>query len=110
MFGMWRDREDTSDAAAFARRLRAPLVDCIMGIVHKNITLTDKQDAWIKAQIDAGHYTSYNEYICALIRCEQERCREIETTRAALIEGEASGQPKPIDTGRFKRRMPTVDG
>jgi hypothetical protein len=24
MFGMWRDREDTSDVAAYARRLRAP--------------------------------------------------------------------------------------
>jgi antitoxin ParD1/3/4 len=81
-----------------------------MGIVRKNITLTDTQDAWIKAQIDAGHYTSHSEYICDLIRCEQERCRKIETIRAALVEGEASGEPRPFDTGGFKRRMLTVDG
>lgn len=28
-----------------------------MGTVRKTITLTDMQDGWIKAQIDAGHYT-----------------------------------------------------
>jgi antitoxin ParD1/3/4 len=80
-----------------------------MGSVRKNITLTDKQDAWIRAQIDAAHYTSHSEYICDLIRREQERCREIETIRAALVEGEASGQPRPFDAGRFKRRMLTVN-
>jgi hypothetical protein len=34
----------------------------IMGTVRKTVTLTDKQDAWIKAQIDAGHYTNDSEY------------------------------------------------
>lgn len=39
-----------------------------MATVRKTITLTDKQDSWIKAQIDAGHYTNDSEYIRDLIQ------------------------------------------
>ncbi len=76
-----------------------------MGTVRKTITLTDTQDGWIKAQIKAGHYTNDSEYIRDLIRREQERSAEIEAIRAALIEGEASGEPKSFDAGAFKQRM-----
>ena len=76
-----------------------------MGTVRKTITLTDKQDGWIKAQIEAGHYTNDSEYIRDLIRREQERSAEIEAVRAALIEGEVSGEPRPFDAGAFKQRM-----
>jgi antitoxin ParD1/3/4 len=44
-----------------------------MAAVRKTITLTDMQDSWIKAQIDAGHYTNDSEYIRDLIRREHER-------------------------------------
>lgn len=81
-----------------------------MGTVRKTITLTDKQDAWIKTQIDAGHYTNDSEYIRDLIRREQERSGEIEAVRAALNEGEASGEPKPFDAGGFRQRMFTAHG
>jgi len=81
-----------------------------MGTVRKTITLTDKQDGWIKAQIDAGHYTNDSEYIRDLIRREQERSAEIEALRAALIEGELSGEPRPFDTGAFKQRMLAAHG
>ena len=76
-----------------------------MGTVRKTITLTDKQDEWIKAQIDAGHYTNDSEYIGDLIRREQERSAETEAVRAALIEGEASGEPASFDAAAFKQRM-----
>jgi antitoxin ParD1/3/4 len=81
-----------------------------MGTVRKTITLTDKQDAWIKAQILAGHYTNDSEYIRDLIRREQERGNEIDAVRAALIEGEASGEPTPFDAKAFKQRMLTGHG
>jgi antitoxin ParD1/3/4 len=81
-----------------------------MATVRKTITLTDKQDSWIKAQIDAGHYTNDSEYIRDLIRREQERSAEIEALRAALIEGEASGEAKPFDAGAFKRKMLASNG
>jgi antitoxin ParD1/3/4 len=68
-----------------------------MGTVRKTITLTGKQEAWIKSQIEAGHYTNDSEYIRDLIRREQERSAEIDGIRAALIEGENSGEPLPFD-------------
>jgi antitoxin ParD1/3/4 len=81
-----------------------------MGTVRKTITLTDKQDDWIKAQIAAGHYTNDSEYIRDLIRREQERSAELDAIRAALIEGESSGEPRPFDVGAFKQRMLTARG
>jgi antitoxin ParD1/3/4 len=81
-----------------------------VGTVRKTITLTEKQDSWIKAQIDAGQYTNDSEYIRDLIRREQERSAELEAVRAALIEGEASGEPLPFDASAFKQRMLTTRG
>ncbi len=54
-----------------------------MGTVHKTITLTEQQDAWIAEQIAAGSYTNDSEAIRGLIRREQERSFEIETVRQA---------------------------
>lgn len=76
-----------------------------MGTLRKTITLTDQQDNWIKAQIYAGHYTNDSEYIRDLIRREQERSLEIEAIRSALVEGEASGEPKRFDGAAFKQKM-----
>ena len=76
-----------------------------MGTVRKTITLTEQQDSWVKAQIEAGHYTNDSEYIRDLIRREQERSNEIEAIRNALIEGEASGEPKRFDVALFKQKM-----
>ncbi|MCU1739624.1 MULTISPECIES: type II toxin-antitoxin system ParD family antitoxin [Pseudomonas] len=81
-----------------------------MGTVRKTITVTDKQDGWIKAQIDAGHYTNDSEYIRDLIRREQERSAELEAIRTALLDGEASGEPRPFDAEAFKRKMLTTHG
>jgi antitoxin ParD1/3/4 len=76
-----------------------------MGTVRKTITLTEQQDSWVKAQIEAGNYTNDSEYIRDLIRREQERSAETEAIRAALLEGEASGEPKHLDIAAFKQRM-----
>ncbi len=54
-----------------------------MSTVRKTITLTAKQDDWIKAQIEAGRYTNDSEYIRDLIRREQERSAELDVIRAA---------------------------
>lgn len=81
-----------------------------MATVRKTITLTDKQDSWIKTQIDAGHYTNDSEFIRDLIRREQERSTEISAIRAALIEGENSGEPRPFKASAFKKRMNATRG
>lgn len=81
-----------------------------MGIVRKTISLTEQQDHWVKSQINAGHYTNDSEYIRDLIRREQERSAEIAAIRAALIEGEQSGEPRQFDLERFKQTMHNIHG
>ncbi len=75
-----------------------------MATVRKTITLTEQQNAWIAAQIDAGSYTNDSEAIRDLIRREQERGAEVEAIRQALIEGEESGEPQPFDFDQFRKR------
>ena len=81
-----------------------------MATVRKTITLTEQQDGWVKAQIAAGRYTNDSEIIRDLIRREQDRSSEIEAIRAALIEGENSGEPRRLDTPKFKKRMRAAHG
>ncbi len=76
-----------------------------MGTKRKTITITDNQDNWIKSQIKAGEFTNDSEYIRDLIRRDQTSQADIETIRAALIEGEESGEPQPFDLARFKKMM-----
>jgi antitoxin ParD1/3/4 len=75
-----------------------------MATVRKTITLTEQQDAWISDQIAAGSYTNDSEAIRDLIRQAQQRDLELDMIRAALIEGELSGDPEPFDFAAFKRR------
>jgi len=81
-----------------------------MATVRKTITLTDQQDGWIKSQIDAGYYTNDSEFIRDLIRRDQERSAEIEAIRAALIDGENSGEPRAFTVAAFKQRMHATHG
>jgi antitoxin ParD1/3/4 len=76
-----------------------------MGTTRKTITVTDQQDEWIKAQIRAGGFTNDSEYVRDLIRRDQARSAEIESIRAELKLGEASGEPQPFDPARFKQGM-----
>ncbi|HFE39361.1 MAG TPA: type II toxin-antitoxin system ParD family antitoxin [Gammaproteobacteria bacterium] len=66
-----------------------------MSMVKQSISVTDKQDRWIKEQIKSGHFGDESEVIRELI-CErqireQETPVEIAAIRAALIEGNKSG-------------------
>ena len=76
-----------------------------MGTTRKTITLTEQQDKWVKAQIAAGQFTNDSEYFRDLIRRDQAGQADIEAIRAALIEGEESGEPQPFDSSQFKKEM-----
>lgn len=76
-----------------------------MGTTRKTITVTDQQDNWIKSQIAAGQFTNDSEYVRDLIRRDQASQADVEAIRAALIEGEESGEPKPFDSSQFKQEM-----
>ena len=81
-----------------------------MSVVRKTITLTEQQNDWVKMRIGSGDFTNDSEYIRDLIRREQERSAEIEAIRSALIEGEASGEPRRFDPAAFKQRMLAAHG
>jgi len=81
-----------------------------MGTICKTITLTDKQDDWIKAQIKAGHYIHDSEYLRDLIRRQQERSADIDAIRAALTEGETSAEARSFDAVTFWKRMQDLYG
>jgi antitoxin ParD1/3/4 len=62
-----------------------------MRTVRKTITLTDKQEQWVKAQIASGDYTNDSEYFRDLVRRDQERGTKLEALRDAVREGLESG-------------------
>lgn len=58
-----------------------------MGTIRKTITLTDKQDQWIKTQITAGGFTNDSEYIRDLVRRDQEQNAQFLALKQAIQEG-----------------------
>ena len=66
-----------------------------MAMVKKSITVTDRQNNWIRSKIKSGHYGNEREVVRELIRerqmREEETPKQIAAIRAALIEGEKSG-------------------
>ena len=53
-------------------------------MIKKSITVTEKQEAWIQAQLASGHYASDSEIIREAIREKQTRSVEIDRIRAAV--------------------------
>lgn len=66
-----------------------------VGVKHgnhqKTITLSDNQDAWIKAQIARGAFTNDSEYIRDLLRRDQEGQNKLSDLKQAIAEGLESG-------------------
>lgn len=62
-----------------------------MSTVRKTISLSNKQDAWIKAQIARGAFSNDSEYIRHLVRRDQEQADGLANLRAAIAEGLDSG-------------------
>ncbi|WXU00076.1 MAG: Antitoxin ParD4 [Catillopecten margaritatus gill symbiont] len=58
---------------------------------RKTITITSEQESWVKSQINTGHYGNDSEYICDLIRSDQQQKTKISVLQSALIKGEQSG-------------------
>lgn len=57
-----------------------------MGTTRKTITVTDQQDQWIKAQIEAGDFTNDSEYIRDLIRLDHDSAK-FQALKTAIEEG-----------------------
>ena len=78
-----------------------------MGTTRKTITVTDQQDQWIKAQIDAGDFTNDSEYIRDLIRRDQDNAK-FQALKTAIEEGlnsADSGRAIPQNMNEIESRL-----
>ena len=84
-----------------------------MSMHRKTVTLTEQQNDWVKSQIESGHFGNDSEYIRDLIRRDQQAKERLAVLRQALVEGESSGQVKPLDMSAIKaagrKRLTAVD-
>ncbi len=65
-----------------------------MKTTRKTITLSEQQDAWVKARIDSGDYTNDSEYFRDMIRRDQRENREMLGLKGAIQEGLNGGISK----------------
>jgi antitoxin ParD1/3/4 len=70
-----------------------------------NVSLTPYLRRWIDTQVAGGRYGSTSEVVRAAIRlledAEREREVRLRDLRAAIDEGDASGDPAPLDLDRI---------
>ena len=62
-----------------------------MALVKKSITVTDRQELWIRTRIASGEYGNDSEYFRDLIRRDQERTARFRALKDAIQEGLESG-------------------
>jgi antitoxin ParD1/3/4 len=65
-----------------------------MKTTRKTITLSEQQDAWVKARIESGDYTNDSEYFRDMIRRDQQESSEMAALKKAVREGLDSGISK----------------
>ena len=62
-----------------------------MALIKKSITVTDRQEQWIRAQVASGEYGNDSEYFRDLIRRDEERNAQFRALKQAIQEGLESG-------------------
>ena len=68
---------------------------------NTSITLGDQYNAFIQRQIANGRFGSASEAIRAGLRLLEEQEMNLEQLRAAIDEGDRSGEPEPFDIEEF---------
>jgi len=71
---------------------------------NSGLDLGDHFASFIDAQIAQGRYNSASDVVHAALRLLEEQETKLAALRAALIEGETSGQSTPFDFEAFIAR------
>ena len=74
-------------------------------IKSTSVTVSDHFVEFIERQVQAGRYDSANDVVRAGLRLLEEHELKLERLRAALIEGEQSGEATPFDFDQFLEEM-----
>ncbi len=60
---------------------------------------------FVDQRVEEGRYASASEVVQAGLKLLEEREAYVETVRAAILEGEQSGEPQPFDLEEFLAEM-----
>ncbi len=69
------------------------------------ISLDTPYSEFVEQQVEEGRFASANEVVQEGLKLLEEREAHIEAVRAALIEGEESGELQPFDLQEFLAEM-----
>ncbi len=72
---------------------------------HATIALDEHSAGFVDRQVEEGNFASPDEVVRAGLELLEKRQAQIERLRAAIIEGEESGEPQPFDFDEFIKRM-----
>jgi antitoxin ParD1/3/4 len=80
-------------------------------MTHKNTSFSigEHFHDFVQMQVDKGRYSSASDVVRAGLRLLEEQETKLAALRAALIEGEQSGEPTAFDFEAFiaKKRAPS---
>ncbi len=74
---------------------------------NTSVSLGDHFAAFIDGQVQTGRYGSASDVVRAGLRLLEEHEAKVKALQDALIVGEQSGQPAPLDSDAFLKRMRT---
>ena len=72
---------------------------------NTSISLGSHFTGFVDQQVEEGRYASASEVVRAGLRLLEEHEAHVVSVRAALIEGEESGEPEPFDFKDFLEQM-----
>lgn len=71
-------------------------------MANTSMTLGPHWEAFIKGEVESGRYASASEVVRAALRLLEERKARVKALQDALIAGEESGEPQPLDFEALK--------
>jgi antitoxin ParD1/3/4 len=71
---------------------------------NTSVTIGDHFSGFIAEQVRTGRYGSASDVVRAGLRLLEEHEAKVRALQDALIEGEQSGEPRPIDFDALKAR------
>jgi len=72
---------------------------------NTSMSLGDHFAGFIETQVSNGRYGSASDVVRAGLRLLEEHEAKVQALKDALVAGEASGEPRPVDRGAFQARM-----